>query len=108
MEKRKMVYVNQAGEVPAQHTLSNGWVYLHNQAALGLDADDNKVKDPSSSGVMDNEALSTVVENYTSCHEKDTQIASLRDYLHKMQDYVDKVKDAVDKANKSPYKPLFK
>ena len=102
VEKQKIVYVNAAiNDVPAQNQLSNGWIYLHDQAAQGLPADDNLAKDPTPSGVMDNQALAVVTDNYGTCREKDEQITALRDYIHTMQDWATKVKAAIDKANKS-------
>ena len=102
VEKKRVVYVDRAiKDVPSQNQLSNGWIYLHDQAALGIPVDDTKVKDPTPSGIMDNQALAVVTDNYSTCHAKDEQIASLRDYIHTMQVWATKVKAAVDKANKS-------
>lgn len=88
-------------EVPPQNQMSNGWIYAHDQTALGFKADETKSKDPTPSGIMDNVALATVIDNYGICHEKDEQINALSDYIHVMQAWAAKVKAAVDKANKS-------
>lgn len=102
IEKERIVYQNQATQdVPAQNVLSNGWIYLHNQAALGLPADDNKAKDPTPSGVMDNQALGTVTDNYGICKENAEQLKALQDYNSQLLDYSSTLKAQLEKANKS-------
>jgi len=102
VEKLKIVYRDISNhDVPSQYALSTGWIYLHDQAALGLPPDETLSKDSTPSTIMDNQALAIVAENYGTCHEKDAQINALRDYVHAMQDWAAKVKSAVDKANKS-------
>ena len=98
VREKQYVYVQKAQDVvPAQHDLSSGWVYLHDHAASAEsgDADNTRASDATSSGIKDNQALSTVVENYGICQQNTEQLKAL-------QDYITKVKAAVDKANNNP------
>jgi hypothetical protein len=98
VKQKEIVYVKQAADtVPAQYNLSNGWVYLHDTSAQGGDADTSRSSDASSSDVKDNQALATIISNYSICQQNAQQLVSLQDYVHK-------VKEAVDKANKSVHK----
>ena len=87
------VYVNVASnDVPAQNQLSNGWVYLHNQAANQLPIDPKLAADATPSGVMDNKALTTIADNYSNC-EIDRE--KLRDLQQSIVDWTAAVnKDA--------------
>lgn len=76
---KQVVYVNTASNlVPAQNDLSSGWVYTHNQAALGLDIVSDLARNPTSSGVKDNAALVTIAYNYTQCETDREQLRSLQ------------------------------
>lgn len=72
-------------EAPKQYTLSNGWVYLHDQAAQNLQADTGKSGDATPSGVSDRDALSVILGNYNTCTDKDSQILQLKDYISKVR-----------------------
>ncbi|CAB4124280.1 hypothetical protein UFOVP49_118 [uncultured Caudovirales phage] len=98
VKEKEYVYREKAKtSVPAQYTLSNGWVYLHDVSATGGNADDARTSDATASDVKDNQALGVVVENYSLCRQNAEQLISL-------QDYITKVKAAVEKANKNPNK----
>jgi hypothetical protein len=98
VKEREYVYREKAKTVvPAQYTLSNGWVYLHDVSATGGNADDARTSDATASDIKDNQALGVVVENYSICQQNAQQLVAL-------QDYIQRVKGAVDKANKNPVK----
>lgn len=70
VEHEKIVYVNRdviVNNVPEQHLLSNGWVYAHNQSALGRAIDPALAADPTPAMVTDREALGIVDNNYAQC-----------------------------------------
>ena len=100
VKEKQYVYVQQAQQVvPAQHDLSNGWVYLHDHVASaeGGDADATRTADENSSGIKDNQALATIIDNYGTCQQNSEQLKAL-------QDYIAKVKAAFDRANNNPVK----
>ena len=77
VKEKEYVYVEQAkNAVPAQYNLSNGWVYIHNHST-GAEAgvsDPTRAADGSSSGIKDNEALLTIISNYSACLQNAQQI----------------------------------
>lgn len=84
--KKEKEYVYLANtSVPAEFNLSNGWVYLHDVAATGGDANSSFSSDGSSSGIKDNIALETIVENYAICRQNAEQLISLQKYISKTQ-----------------------
>ena len=98
VKEKEYVYREKAKTVvPAQYTLSNGWVYLHDVSATGGNADDARTSDATASEIKENQALGVVVENYSICQQNAQQLVAL-------QDYIQRVKGAVDKANKNPVK----
>jgi len=101
VEKHRTVYVQQATQVvPAQHELSNGWVYLYNSSALGKDADQTLAADPTSSGVMDNTGLVTIVDNNSSCRANIAQIESMQSYLVQLKATIIKLNAAIAGSKK--------
>ena len=95
VKEKEYVLQQQATEaVPAQHDLSNGWVYIHNHST-GAEAgvsDPTRAADGSSSGIKDNEALLTILGNYSICHENSEQLKGLEEWI------IDN-KKAVDESN---------
>ena len=82
--KKEKEYVYRAtNDVPAEFNLSNGWVYLHDVAATGSDYNSSFGTISSSSGIKDNQALATVVENYGICRQNAQQLKSLQEYILK-------------------------
>jgi hypothetical protein len=82
--KKEKEYVYLANtSVPAEFNLSNGWVYLHDVAATGSDYNSSFGTISSSSGIKDNQALATVVENYGICRQNAQQLKSLQEYILK-------------------------
>jgi hypothetical protein len=84
--KKEKEYVYQAtNDVPAEFNLSSGWVYLHDVAATGGNANSTLSSNGASSGIKDNQGLAVVVENYGICHENAEKLKALQDFLVKSQ-----------------------
>jgi hypothetical protein len=93
IKEREYVYIKQIETVvPSQCELSSGWVSLHDFSATATNPDTTKTSDDSPSGVMDNQALATVVTNYSICQQNSAQLISL-------QKWIKESKAAVDEAN---------
>ena len=96
VKEKEYVLQQQATEaVPAQHDLSNGWVYIHNHST-GAEAgvsDPTRAADGSSSGIKDNEALLTIISNYSTCLQNAQQLIGL-------QNWVSQTKKSVEESNK--------
>jgi len=71
--------------VPPQFNLSNGWVYLHDQSALGLDADRTLSSDATASDIKDNVALGTITENYSTCKRTEEKLIALQTWVTETQ-----------------------
>lgn len=98
IKEKEYVYRNIAKtSVPAQHDLSNGWVYTHDASASARDADAARASDASPSGITDNTALATIVSNYSRCLQNNQQLISL-------QRWVDDNKRAIEEAEKAKKK----
>ena len=84
IKEREYVYVDSAkGSVPSQFKVSNGWVYLHDKAARNeVAGDTDKLKDPTSSGIKDNQVLALVVSNYSTCNQYINQIVELQKWIN--------------------------
>lgn len=67
--------------VPDKQQLSNGWVYTHDASAAGRNADATGSADATPSGVEANQALGTVVNNYSGCQETRQQLISLQNWV---------------------------
>ncbi len=93
IKEKEYVYVDAATKsVPAQSDMSNGWVYLHDASATGSDADPTRSSDASTSGIKDNQALVTIIGNYSRCTQNANELIAL-------QKWVADNKAAVDEAN---------
>jgi hypothetical protein len=79
--------------VPDKFILSNGWVYTHDIAASGGEADSRLSADANPSGVEANQALATITENYGICKE-------IRDNLIALQNVITQHNANVDAQNK--------
>ena len=91
VREKEYVYVDQANNVvPNQHDVSNGWVYLHDFATRpqSVYPDGTRSADEASSGVADNQALATVVDNYSKCLQNTAQLTSLQEWVRQTQDYI--------------------
>jgi phage FluMu gp28-like protein len=93
IREKEYVYLDHAkNTVPSQSVLSNGWVFTHDASASNGDADATRSSDASPSGIKDNEALLTIVSNYSRCLQNNQQLTSL-------QEWINNNKRAVDEAN---------
>lgn len=92
IREKEIVYREAAGKLEPKYDLSNGWVHLHDTAALLADPDATLASDKSPSGVMDNSALAVVISNYRQCHETKEQLVSL-------QKWITDNKAAIEKSN---------
>jgi len=83
--------------VPSQSVLSNGWVFTHDISATGGNADTTRSSDASPSGIKDNEALFTIIGNYSICMQNSEQLRNL-------QQWVNDNKQSIDELNKKAKK----
>jgi len=98
VEKKRIVYVKLAADaVPAQCNISMGWINLYNASVLGQDADETKVKDPTPSGLMDNQVLQDVLDNNAACHANIAQIQALQTYSVQLKDLVQRLNSGAKK-----------
>lgn len=77
-------------QVPGKFNLTNGWVYLHDTSVQGLDLDPEKTSDDTDSSVKDNQALGTVLSNYSICLQNAQQLVSLQSWILETKASVDK------------------
>lgn len=100
VKEKEYVYREQATNVvPSQYELSNGWVSLHDSSARGVDADPTTSADGTPSGVKDNQALATVVENYSACQANAEQLTSLQEYVREAKKAVDNTNETIRNLN---------
>ncbi len=66
---------------PLHETVSNGWVYAHNQSVLGLEIDPIKAEDPLASGFLDSVILERVTDNYAIGNKAITQLEALQQWI---------------------------
>lgn len=69
-----------AGQVADKASVSKGWVYLHDTAALGGTAQDSLVVDGDPSDTPSNDALSVVTDNYGTCRAIRQQLIALQSF----------------------------
>jgi hypothetical protein len=79
---RGSINVTTAREVvPHQYDLSNGWISLHDRSARAQPIDPTAAADATSSGIGDNSALATVVNNYARCDLNAKQLTALQTWI---------------------------
>ena len=92
IREKEYVYRDVAkNNVPAQHDMSNGWVYTHDISATSGNADPTRASDATSSGIKDNTALLTVLSNYSICMQNSQQLASLQQWINDNKRAVDEM-----------------
>lgn len=90
IKEKEYVYRDIATKtVPAQHDMSNGWVYAHDASATSGDADPARASDASPSGIKDNEALLTIFNNYSRCLQNSQQLIGLQQWIVENKTAVD-------------------
>ena len=77
--------------VPAQHDMSNGWVYTHDLSATSGDADPARASDASPSGIKDNTTLLTIISNYATCQSNAEQLKQLQQWIIQNKAAVDEM-----------------
>jgi hypothetical protein len=98
IKEKEYVYRDIAQKsVPAQHDMSTGWVYTHDISATNGDVDATRSADATPTGIKDNEALLTIISNYSICQQNAQQLISL-------QKWINDNKTAVDEANAKNHK----
>ena len=103
IREKETRYVDSAKDnVPSQFELSNGWVFTHDIGATGSDADSTRSSDETPSGIKDNEALITILRNYSTCQQTAEQVKNLQQWITENQ-------KAVEDSNKKtePKKKKF-
>jgi len=92
IKEKQYVYLDNAkNNVPAQHDLSNGWVYAHDVSATNGDADATRSSDASSSGIKDNQVLLTVISNYSRCLQNNQQLIALQSWITENKQAVEEI-----------------
>ena len=81
IREKEIIYREAASKLEPTYDMTNGWVHLHDTAALLADPDAILASDKSPSGVMDNSALAVVISNYRQCHETKQQLVSLQQWI---------------------------
>jgi len=95
VKEKEYVYVDAAkNSVPNQYELSNGWVYTHDASVTNGNADTTGSSDAAASGVKDNQALATIIGNYSVCIQNANQLTSLQQWI------IDNQKAISDSNNK--------
>lgn len=95
-------YVEAAtNDVPTQYNLSNAWVRLHDNSALGLPLASTRDTDGTPSPFTDTAVLKVVAANYSQCHVDQARLTSLQDYNQNMADFIDSLDPKSLKIKKS-------
>jgi hypothetical protein len=91
VKEREIVYQNAVdNDLKGKYNLTNGWVYLHDASVLGEQLDPQKTTDDTDSIVKDNQALGTVLANYSVCLQNAQQLVSLQSWIIETKASVDK------------------
>ena len=89
VKEKEYVYIDKSKNVPSKCELSTGWVHLHDSAARGTEPDSAGVTDATPSGIKDNQALGTIVSNYSVCEQNAQQLKSLQDWVRSNQKIIE-------------------
>jgi hypothetical protein len=104
IHEKETKYVDAAkNNVPGQYELSNGWVFTHDTSASGGDADATRSSDATSSGIKDNEALLTIIGNYSICKANSAQLAALEQWITENKKAVDDSNDKKQNEKKKKF-----
>jgi hypothetical protein len=85
VKEKEYVYRDKIVTVPSKCELSDGWVRLHDTSARGDDAGTTDFTDETPSGIRDTQALGTVIENYSICHQNAEQLKALQNWVRQAQ-----------------------
>jgi hypothetical protein len=75
--------------VPSQYTLSQGWVYSHNQSAAGAVIDASKASNATPSQTTDRSGLEQVTDNYGICHANADKLTALQSWVKQQEELRD-------------------
>ena len=98
VKEKEYVYRDKIVTVPSKCELSDGWVRLHDASARGSDAGTTDFSNEAPSGIRDTEALGTVVENYSICHQNAEQLKALQEWVRSAQAEVLRLNEEARKA----------
>lgn len=98
VKEKEYVYRDKIVTVPSKCELSDGWVRLHDASARGSDAGTTDFTDETPSGIRDTQALGTVIENYSICHQNAEQLKSLQQWVRSAQAEVLRLNEEARKA----------
>jgi hypothetical protein len=93
----RIVYVNRdiiktvIENRPFEQTVSKGYIYAHNQSALGKPIDATLANNDNASGIQDGVVLDTVAGNYGICRVNMTQLKALQEWTQRVYDESKKV-----------------
>ena len=96
VERERIVYRNRdviVTQVPEQFILSQGWVYAHDQSALGEAIDPDIARNAFPSSTADVEALTVVSANYARCEANLAQLTALQQWTREIREVTDEVVD---------------
>lgn len=97
IKEKEYVYVDTAqNSVVGQHDMSNGWVYTHDASASSSDADPTRASDATPSGVIDNQALITIISNYSRCQQNARQLEQLQSWVRQAEEAVAKAAEEAE------------
>jgi len=91
VKDKEVVYQNAIQQaLPSKFNVSNGWVYIHDSSVNGGALDAQKAGDSTDSPYTENQALSSVLGNYSVCLQNAQQLVSLQSWILKTKESVDK------------------
>lgn len=91
VKEREVIMQNAAEtQVPGKYYLSNGWIYLHDAGVKGDEINPDKVSDSADSSFKENQALGTVLSNYSTCLQNSQQLVSLQSWIIQTKESIDK------------------
>ena len=91
VKDREVVYQNAADtHLQSKFNVANGWVYIHDSAVNGGNIDPQKAADATDSPYTENQALGTVLSNYSVCLQNAQQLVSLQSWILLTKESIDK------------------
>ena len=85
--------------VPDHEYFSVGWVYVHDSAANGVEADTTIAADDTPSTTTANSALAVIVSNYAACKANAEELSSLQDWIVQTNKSIDAQNEAIKKSH---------
>lgn len=77
-------------QLPSKFNVSNGWVYIHDSSVSGATLDPQKASDSTDSPYTENQALGSVLSNYSICLQNAHQLVSLQSWILQTKESIDK------------------